>query len=225
MRASIRPVCWTSADSALFIPIVASDVGMLVAIAMVHCHREASKMQIGSVSQAQAMYSSGISAAARNASGALPGGRMLPPSQTSVSISSAAQTMLVADRQSSTGTEGDLPVGVKRMLERMVDDPAYGAEMAEGYAGNTHTACMTLPEFLHAEGTLKAGQKQLQAAWQDIRSEEMAPAQGYAELLRYELSMPQSYWDAMDPGHTVPDIRKLAETKLAYLETCIAGKV
>ena len=182
-------------------------------------------MQIGSVSQAQAMYSSGMPAVARHASGAPPGGRTLQPSQTSVSISSAAQTMLVADRQSSTGADGDLPVGVKRMLERMVDDPAYGAEMAEGYAGNIHTACMTLPEFLQAEGTLKAGQQQLQAAWQDIRSEGKAPAQGYAELLRYELSMPQRYWDAMDPGHTVPDIRKLAEAKLTYLESYIAGKV
>lgn len=182
-------------------------------------------MQIGSAFQAQAMYSFGVSAAARIAGGIQQGGRVPPPAETHISISSAAQAMLGTEQQAGAAGDSALPDGVKRMLEQMVDDPAYGAGVAEGYAENIHTACMTLPEFMRAEGTLEAGRQQLEAAWRDIASAGKTPAQGYADLLRYELSMSDSYWEAMDPGHTTPDVRKLAEAKLAYLETCIAGKV
>lgn len=182
-------------------------------------------MQIGSALQTQAMYSFGASAAARISGGIQHGGRVPPPAETSISISSAAQAMLGTEQQAGAAGDSALPDGLKRMLEQMVDDPAYGAAMAEGYAENIHTACMTLPEFMRAEGTLGAGRQQLEAAWRDIASAGKTPAQGYAELLKYELSMSDRYWEAMDPGHTTPDVRELAEAKLAYLEARIAGKV
>jgi hypothetical protein len=82
---------------------------------------------------------------------------------------------------------------------------------------------MTLPEYMQAESTLKAGQNQLQSAWRNIQGEGKSPAQSYAELLRYELSMPQSYWNAQDPGHTMPDLRAFTEAKMAYLEQYMAA--
>lgn len=127
--------------------------------------------------------------------------------------------------QAEAAADTGLPEGIKRMLDRMVDDPAYGAEMAAGYASNMHTACMTLPEFMRSEGRLEAGRQQLETAWRGIASTAKTPAQGYAELLRYELSMGDSHWQAMDPGRAGPDVRKLAEAKLAYLEARIAAGV
>lgn len=142
----------------------------------------------------------------------------------SVSISSAAQSKLASEQQMTNAAQSDtLPIGVKHMLEQIVDDPAFGAKYANGYTDNIHTACMTLPEFMRSQDALETGHNQLQEAWKNIQSEGKSPAQSYAELLKYELSMPKNYWDAQDPGHTMPDIRSFAEAKLNYLEQYIAA--
>jgi len=144
--------------------------------------------------------------------------------ESNISISSAAQSKLTIEQLTTSTTQSDiLPIGVKRMLEEIVDDPAYGEKYAEGNAKNIHTACMTLPEFMQAQGTLEVGKNQLQAAWRSIQNEGKSPAQNYAELLKYELSMPENYCDAQDPGHTMP-ARAFAEAKLAYLHQYMANK-
>lgn len=152
-------------------------------------------------------------------------GQELPPFASYINISGAERSRLAAEQQAGSDMQADnLPIGTKHMLEDMVNDQAYGAKMADGYANNVHTACMTLPEYIQAKGTLEAGQKQLQTAWQDIRSQGESPAQSYADLLKYELSMSRSYWNAQDPGHTMVDIHGFAEDKLAYLQQYRAAK-
>lgn len=153
----------------------------------------------------------------------IPGDRRVSVQQSTVTLSDAAIAKLATERQSA-GEAGPrpLPEGVRHMLEKMVDDPAYGASYAEGYANNIHTACMTLPAFMQSQGILEAGRGQLQGAWQDIQSQGKSPAEGYAMLLKYELSMPQSYWDAQDPDHTA-DVRALAQAKLDYLDQYLAA--
>lgn len=153
----------------------------------------------------------------------IPGEKPVSVQQSTVSISDAAVAKLATERQSAGQTgQYPLPEGIKHMLERMADDPAYGASYAEGYANNIHTACMTLPEYMQSEGILEAGRGQLQGAWQGIQSQGKSPAESYAMLLKYELSMPQGYWDAQDPGHTA-DVRGLAQAKLDYLEQYLAA--
>lgn len=128
------------------------------------------------------------------------------------------------ERQAGKDMQADsLPVGVKRMLEDMVDNPAFGAKYADGYASNVHTAAMTLPQYLQARGALEAGQKELLTAWQNIQGQGKSPAQSYMDLLNYELSLSKRYWNAQDPGHTMPNIRGFAEAKVAYLQQYIAG--
>lgn len=180
-------------------------------------------VNVGSLFQLQATSGRGVSDAHGISANEAKG--FFSSSNSNVRISSAAQSRLADEQKSPNATQPDiLPIGIKHMLEQMVDDPAYGARIADGYAENIHTACMTLPEFMRAQGTLEAGRNQLQAAWRDIQNEGKSPAQSYAELLSYELSMPQSYWDAQDPGRTMPNIRAFAEAKLAYLGQYMAAK-
>lgn len=177
-------------------------------------------MQVESLSPIQSLYSRARSSAARTADiGRQSGKAFAPPS-----ISDAARLKLAAEQQAAGGTQsGDLPIGIKHMLQRIVDDPGYGAEMAEGYATSVHTAPMTIEQYLQVKDTLQTGQQQLQAAWQTIRGEGKSPGQSFADLLTYELSLPQSYWDAQDPGHSVSDIRGLAQAKLDYLQQYLAA--
>lgn len=183
-------------------------------------------LNMGSAFQLQATYYRGASTAhGINASGQNGIRASSSSSDSHVNISSTAQSKLANEQQTPDTTQSDiLPVGIKHMLEQMVDDPAYGQKYADGYANNIHTACMTLPEFMREQGALESGRNQLQTAWQNIQNEGKTPAQGYAELLKYELSMPQSYWDAQDPGNTMPNIRDFTEAKLAHLEQYMAAK-
>lgn len=183
-------------------------------------------LNTGSPFQLQTTYYRGASTAHGISASGQNGIRASSSSSDSrVNISSAAQSRLANEQQTPDTTQSAiLPVGIKHMLEQMVDDPAYAQKYADGYANNIHTACMSLPEFMRGQGALESGRNQLQTAWQNIQNEGETPAQGYAELLKYELSMPQSYWNAQDPGHTMPNIRDFAEAKLAYLEQYMTTK-
>lgn len=97
-------------------------------------------MQIGSDLQVQAITSLFAPAKAKNAESGKQGG-----GDFSVNISEAARSKLADEQQAVNDTVADnLPVGVKHMLEQMVDDPAFGATYADGYANNVHTAAMSI---------------------------------------------------------------------------------
>lgn len=184
-----------------------------------------SSVSVGSLFQMQTTpYRSTPAAQSISGSEGNDGQSLFLSSDSNVSISGAAQSKLANEQQTPNAAQSDvLPVGIKHMLEQMVDDPVSGAKYADGYANTIHTACMTLPQYLQVQGTLEAGISQLQAAWQSIQSEGKSPAQSYAELLKYELSMPKSYWNAQDPGHTMADIHAFAAAKLSYLEQYMAA--
>lgn len=169
-------------------------------------------------------YSAAASpASALSRSDPAPGSRTAAPS-AEVDISEAARSKLAAEQAAENTVRSDnLPVGTKHFLERLVDDPEYCAEYAEGYVNNVHAACMTIQEALQGRRTLEAGIGQLRADWSAIQGKGGSPAENFAQLLKRELSMPQSYWDAMDPGHTTPDIRALTQAKLDYLQQYIAA--
>lgn len=142
-----------------------------------------------------------------------------------VSISEAGRRLATADSQTAkaAGPES-LPDGIKHFLERLVDEPAFGVSYAEGYVNNVHTACMTLEQAIKGRSTLESGLSRLQASWAGIQAKGGTPAEQFAQLLREELSLPQSYWDAQDPGHSMSDIRAFTQAKADYLEQYIAAR-
>lgn len=178
-------------------------------------------MQINSVTQAQIANPLAALLKSNIGPGVTQEGQNATPPSTNVSISAAAYSKNVAAQQNNAPI---LPVGVQHMLQEMVDNPKFAAQYANGYATNTHTAAMSIGQFLQVKDTLYAGQAQLQAVWQNIQGQGKSPAQSFADLLAYEQAMPQSYWNAQDPGNTTPNIQALAAAKLAYLQQCIAGQ-
>ncbi|MGE5492780.1 MAG: hypothetical protein ACM31P_16005 [Actinomycetota bacterium] len=142
-----------------------------------------------------------------------------------VSISEAARRLAAADSQAANAAgAASLPEGIRHFLERLVDEPAFGASYADGYVNNVHTACMTIDEAIKGRSALEAGQSRLQSSWAGIQAKGGTPAEQFAQLLREELSLPQSYWDAQDPGHSMSDIRAFTQAKADYLEQYIAAK-
>jgi hypothetical protein len=150
-----------------------------------------------------------------------------PPAYSAdkVSISDAARRLAAAAKPSAdTAGAASLPDGIKHFMEQLVDEPVVGASYVKAYANNVHTACMTIEQAIKGWSTLEAGQRQLQASWAGIQAKGGTPAEQFAQLLKEELSMPQSYWDAQDPGRSMPDIRAFNQAKLDYLEQYMAGK-
>lgn len=157
-----------------------------------------------------------------------------------ISISDDALSRLAAETSAKAGSAADtLDVPTKHLVEDIVNDPAYGEKYADMYASSIHAAWMPMslmesPEWApgsanvrNQQSILESARNQLQTAWQAIRSQGGSPAEDYAKLLQYELSMPQSYWDAQDPTHALQaegGIRGQVAAKLAYLQQCIATK-
>lgn len=142
-----------------------------------------------------------------------------------VFISDAARHLAAAENKIADVTgSASLPVGIRHFLEELVDKPAIGASYAESYVKNVHSACMTIEEAIKGRSTLEAGQSKLQASWAGIQAKGGTPAEQFLQLLKEELSLPQDYWDAQDPGHSMSDIRAFNQAKADYLEQYIAAK-
>ena len=135
---------------------------------------------------------------------------------SAVNISATAQSL------NSSFVTAPLPTGVQNMLQSLVNNPQQWKDYVKGYAGS-HSAAMTINQFLTAKDTIAAGQQKLKGVLNSSLAQGKSPAQCMADVLSYELTLPQGYWDAMNSGTSSQDLKEFTAAKLAYLQQCIAA--
>lgn len=160
-----------------------------------------------------------------------------PVSGASGSSLLAPATLGQAVAQGQEADDAAIPTGVSNRLKDIAENSSVAAQEARSFAYGTRSVCMQPPpngspasvwqqfsqKMAAANDAINQIQSQKVDLYQNETAKGTAPAQIYADMLKLELSQPQSYWSAQDPNHQLGDLRGNVQAQLTQLERNMAS--
>jgi hypothetical protein len=122
-----------------------------------------------------------------------------------------------------------LPTAFKNQMQQIADDPAYAAGTARLMTGGTHYAVLNShvfdPIYGGYQAQLDSIEPDLASLYRSDQAQGKSGAETVADMLRFEIAQPQSYWSAADPDHLLSnDPKAFAQAQLAALQDAMASK-
>jgi hypothetical protein len=134
----------------------------------------------------------------------------------------------------TTDSAETLPVSVLHQMQNVANDSGYAATVAQQMAGNVGVLVQSASSLglqypsaaysqwdariQQSQATVNAFQQQAQALYQSDKAEGKSGAETVADILRLQLSQPQSYWKARDPDNLQGDLKGQTQSALTVLQ-------
>lgn len=140
---------------------------------------------------------------------------------SNVNISAAAQQANSSGHAIGILMPVLIPIpGFQDMLKSMVDNPQKWMDYVKGY-GTSQSATAAINEFLGSKEVNAMGQDKVKDILNSSLSQGKSPAHCMADVVSYELTLPQSYWNTVTDKY-IANLEDITAAKLSCLQQCMA---
>lgn len=152
------------------------------------------------------------------------GTQQLPAVSSGSPLSPTSAFFVMEQAQMGTQSGSVLPTGIQDEMQEAATNSQYGDEVAAQMSNAPHSAVLASHVFDATyqadQATVDSIQPQLTSLYDSDKAAGKSGAETISDILKFEISQPQSFWNAVDPDHLQSgDAKGYAQAELDTLQT------